>query len=126
MQLALKDNLPFVHLKIGYRGTEIEIADVLVDTGSATTILAADQVAKIGIMPEPSDILFTIRGVGGIEAVFTRQVDYLKMDRRKIMGFEIEVGGILGTDFLLRTGAIVNLHDLELEFSGEAQALSES
>jgi hypothetical protein len=41
MQLALKDNLPFVHLKISYQGEEIEIADVLVDTGSATTSMAS-------------------------------------------------------------------------------------
>jgi hypothetical protein len=126
MQLTLKDNLPFARLKVAYQGEEIEITDVLVDTGSATTILAADQVAKIGIVPEPTDILFTIRGVGGIEAVFARRAEYLQMDQQKVTNFEIEVGGmdygfeingILGMDFLLRTGAIVNLHDLKLELA---------
>ena len=62
MQLTLKDDLPFTRLKVVYRGDVIEITDVLVDTGSATTILAADQVAQIGILPEPSDTLYTIRG----------------------------------------------------------------
>jgi len=71
MQLTLKDDLPFTRVKVAYRGAEIEISDVLVDTGSATTILA----------------------------------DY---------GFEIN--GILGMDFLLQTGAIINLRDLSLDF----------
>ena len=55
MQLTLKDDLPFTRLEVAYQGAVIEITDVLVDTGSATTILAADQVAQIGDLPEPSD-----------------------------------------------------------------------
>lgn len=131
MQLTLKDNLPFVHLQIAYRGKEIEITDVLVDTGSATTILAADQVARIGIVPEPADVLFTIRGIGGIEAVFARRVESLRLGRQELTNVEIEVGGmdygfeingILGTDLLLHTGAIINLQDLTLEFADGSRA----
>jgi hypothetical protein len=60
--------------------------------------------------------------------VFTRQVEYLRVGQRGTPGFEIEVGGmdygfeingILGMDFLLRTGAILNLRELSLEFSDE-------
>ena len=75
MRLTLKDNLPFVQVTIVHQGKELTISDVLVDTGSATTILAADQVSQIGIVPEPSDTLYTIRGVGGIETVFTRRIE---------------------------------------------------
>lgn len=129
MQLTLKDELPFVCVTVSYQGAEIEVTDVLVDTGSATTILAADQVARIGIVPERLDVLYTIRGVGGIETVFTRRVEHLKIGRREVAGFEIEVGGmdygfeiqgILGMDFLLKAGAIINLHDLSLGFSKES------
>jgi predicted aspartyl protease len=129
MRLTLKDDLPFVRVTVIYRGAELEISDVLVDTGSATTILAADQVTRIGIVPEPSDILYTIRGVGGIETVFTRRIGQLRIGQREVTNFEIEVGGmdygfeiqgILGMDFLLQSGAIVNLRDLRLEFSSEA------
>jgi hypothetical protein len=42
---------------------------VLVDTGSATTILAAREVARIGIVPESSDMLYVIRGVGSRDGV---------------------------------------------------------
>jgi hypothetical protein len=40
MRLTLKDDLPFLSVTVAYQGAEIEIPDVLVDTGSATTILA--------------------------------------------------------------------------------------
>ena len=125
MQLILQDNLPFTRVRINYRGTEIEIPDVLIDTGSASTILAAHLVAEAGIEPEMSDILYTIRGVGGTEAVFSRRVDLLQVGPSTVSDFEIEVGGmdygfeingILGMDYMLRTGMIINLDELRLEF----------
>ena len=45
-------------------------------------------------MPESSDMLYVIRGVGGVETVFTRQVEYLSVGQRRVPGFEIEVGGM--------------------------------
>jgi len=129
MRLTLRDDLPFVQVTVIHRDAELEISDLLVDTGSATTILAADQVARIGIIPEPSDILYTIRGVGGTETVFTRRIGRLRIGQRDVTDFEVEVGGmdygfeiqgILGMDFLLQAGAIINLRDLSLEFPSEA------
>jgi len=55
MQLTLKDDLPFLTVKVAYCGVEIEVPHVLVDTGSASTILAADVVAQTGIVPELGD-----------------------------------------------------------------------
>ena len=58
--------------------------------------------------------------------VFARKVDYLKVGERSIPDFEIEVGGMdygfeingtLGMDFLIAAGAIINLHDMRIEFS---------
>jgi hypothetical protein len=56
----------------------------------------------------PEDTLHTIRGIGGSEVVFSRQVDYLAVADRALNGFEVEIGGmdygfeingILGMDF---------------------------
>lgn len=101
MQLTLKDELPFTTLKIAYQGAEIEVADVLVDTGSASTILSADIMAQIGITPEPTDML---------QRLSQFQIEIGGMD----YGFGIS--GILGMDFLVQAGAIIHLRDLELEF----------
>ena len=67
MRLTLKDDLPFVTVDVAYGGTQIEVPHVLVDTGSASTMLAADVVVQIGIVPEPGDALRMMRGIGGIE-----------------------------------------------------------
>lgn len=125
MRLTLKDDLPFVTVRIVFRGTEAEVPAVLIDTGSAGTILAADVVATIGIIPDLHDTLYAVRGVGGAEVVFARRVDRLMVGENGLDGFEIEVGGmdygfeingILGMDFLLRTGANIDLQALELRF----------
>lgn len=128
MQLILRDGLPFVSVTVAYRGRQAEIGDVLIDTGSASTLLAADAVARLGITPEPADILYTVRGVGGTEAVFSRRVERLQIGPRAVERFEIEVGGmdyglvlngILGMDILLATGAVLDLHRLALSFYAE-------
>ena len=125
MRLILKDSLPFTNVQLHYHGAEIEIPDVLIDTGSASTILAAHLVAQAGIEPEMSDTLYTIRGVGGTETVFSRRVDLLKVGPSTVADFEIEIGGmdygfeingILGMDYMLQTGMIINLDGLSLEW----------
>ena len=60
MQLALVNGLPFIVAKIRYHGLEIQVPDVLVDTGSASTVFSTDWGLKIGIMPEPSDTIRTL------------------------------------------------------------------
>ncbi|MCI0578188.1 MAG: retroviral-like aspartic protease family protein [Chloroflexi bacterium] len=125
MQLIVQDDLPFTTVKVAYARMEIEVPDVLIDTGSATTVLAADIVASIGIIPEPSDLLYTIRGVGGTEVVFVRRLERLAVGSKSITGLEVEIGGmdygfpingILGTDFLIQAGTIINLRDMQLQF----------
>jgi len=126
MRLSLRDDLPFVSIGLSFEGRSIEVQDVLVDTGSASTLVAADAVAGIHLTPLPTDDLRIIRGVGGTEAVFSRIVDYLRVGERTVPHFEIEIGGmdygfaingILGMDFLTRTGAIINLATLDIAFS---------
>jgi len=113
-------------VKLAYQGQAEEIQAVLVDTGSATTILVADLVASINIFPLPDDLLFTIRGVGGSEVVFTRKLDYLQVGDRRLPDFAVEIGGmdygfeingILGMDFLMKAGAVIDLQDLQIDFS---------
>jgi predicted aspartyl protease len=125
MQLTLQDDLPFVSVVLVYQGEALEIPNVLVDTGSASTVLAADWAARVKLIPEPDDILHTIRGIGGSEVVFVRRVEQLAVGESGLTGFEIEVSGtlygfgingILGMDFLTRAGAVIDLRHLRLEF----------
>ena len=111
-------------MTVVYRDASVEVPRVIVDTGSASTILNADLMETLGIVPEPSDRLGTLRGVGGREVVFARHVDRLLVGDTGMSDFEIEIGGmdygfgldgILGMDFVRGTGAIVNLRALNLE-----------
>jgi len=125
MRLTLRDDLPFVSIAVTHRGVTVEVADVLVDTGSASTVLSADVAATLGIRPEPTDRLRSVRGVGGSEVVFARRVDRLQLGSRCVDDFEIHVAGmdygfaiqgILGMSFLIKTGAVLNLRDLTLDY----------
>ena len=71
MHLQIRGELPFITLTLVHRGSVVEVENVLVDTGSASTVLNADMVALIGIVPEPGDKVRALRGVGGREFVFT-------------------------------------------------------
>ncbi len=117
MQLTLRDDLPFTRIGLTYAGNEIEIDDVLVDTGSATTVLGAHAVADVGIQPEMEDMLVTIRGVGGIETVYIRRVQALRIGQRVVENAEngFRINGVLGMDILIQTGAIIDLGQLTLE-----------
>jgi hypothetical protein len=125
MQLHLRDELPFMTVLVGYQGKALEIEHVLVDTGSASTLFAADFLARIGVVPEPGDKLYAVRGVGGSEAVFSREIDFVEVGAKRLEQFEIEIGGmdygfeingILGMDFLLAVEAIINLKTIQLQW----------
>ena len=96
---------------------------VLLDTGSAITLFAIDHMLSIGLQPGPNDAVHRIRGVGGTEFVFSKQLDGLAIGNLHVDRFVIEIGaldyglpldGILGVDFLLRTRAKINFNQLTI------------
>ena len=126
MRLTLKSNQIYTTVNVAYQGMSTDIPNVLIDTGSATSILAVDAVVNISIEPVLEDIFHTIRGVGGTEAVFVRHLDYLQVEQCRLLHFEIEIGGmdygfeingILGMDFLIRAKAIINLAEMRIDFA---------
>jgi Aspartyl protease len=131
MKLKLREELLFVEIALTNRGQTIHIPNVLVDTGSASTILDADLVYRVGISPESTDRVRWLRGIGGQESVYTRVVDKLAVGGFALQEFQIEIGemsygygfgGILGLDFLLEAGAILDLPELLLKFTAPQDA----
>jgi hypothetical protein len=55
LKIRLEDHLPFVTVTLGRGTREIVLERVLLDTGSAATMFAVDEVARLGIIPEPAD-----------------------------------------------------------------------
>jgi predicted aspartyl protease len=124
LKLRLKYNLPFVVATLSIKGQEVVMDEVLVDTGSASSVFIADKLFAIGMGFEPTDMLKRVYGVGGSEIVFTKKIDSLQVGDMVATNFEITVGamdygieldGILGMDFLQRVGAVIDLRHLVLE-----------
>lgn len=123
MRLAIKNRLLFAAAKVEYKGASLLLEDMLVDTGSGGTVLAADRVAAIGVVPAPEDTLRRITGVGGAEFVFEKEIDRLSVGDLVVERFKVEIGaldygfaikGILGLDFFRATRAVIDLGGLEL------------
>lgn len=124
MNLKIKSNLPFISATISYQGLSVDISNILIDTGSSSTIFAADMVEQIGIMLNDDDVPVAIKGVGGVELVYMRCLDYIKVGKSIISDFYVEIGGmnygfelngIIGMDFLLKTNAIIDLQQMRLK-----------
>jgi predicted aspartyl protease len=92
VQLTLRHDLAFVTATLTYRGATVSVPDLLVDTGAASTVINADLAADAGVFLEPRDRLRTLRGVGGREYVFVRDVDRLAIGEHGLDGFEVESG----------------------------------
>jgi len=123
VDITLQDGLPFVSIKITQSNQSVTIPNVLLDTGSAGTVFSTDLVAKVGLVLETNDIIRRIRGVGGSEFVFTKLVDEITLGDLRVENFEIEVGamaygfeigGIIGMDFLINVGAIIDLNQFQV------------
>ncbi len=123
MKIQLREGLPFVSVVLTHAGRQLTLQQVLLDTGSAGTLFAADQLLPLGLQLEPHDSIRRIYGVGGAEFVFVKHLDRLAVGKLQLDQVLIEVGalgyglpldGILGMDFLLRAGARINLAKLTL------------
>lgn len=126
MQLTSRHELAFVTATLTYRGASVEVPDVLVDTGAASSVFNADLVADAGIYLASNDLLRRLRGVGGHEYVFLRRIDRLTVGDHSLDNFDVEIGelddgfgigGILGMDFLRAARAVVDLGRLTIEFA---------
>ncbi len=122
MKIRMRDGLPFVKVTLIHQKTELEIEEVLLDTGSASTIFSYTLLESAGFELKSDDKLRQIQGVGGVEYVFARRIDRLIMNDFEATDFEIEVGamdygfkinGIVGMDFLVKGQFLINLAQLE-------------
>lgn len=124
MKIRIENGLSYISVTLTYRGRELTLDKVLLDTGSMGTIFAIDQVDSIDLLPEPNDRIREVYGIGdGREYVFTKTVDQLTSGQLSVQNFEVEIGamnygiemdGICGLDFLLQSKAILNFGKLDL------------
>jgi predicted aspartyl protease len=123
LNIRIQRGLPFVRALLTQNGKSLLLDQVLLDTGSETSVFSSDELAEIGVRAELEDVLHRTIGVGGFEYTFSKRLDAVALGTAELRDFEIQVGamdygfpvqGILGIDFLLRTRAVIDLDRLEL------------
>jgi len=123
MKLLSAHGLLFTEVRIHHDGSTLVVKNVLIDTGSSAILFRTDDLAKIGVKLENTDRIVSMMGIGGIEVVIQKQVDSLEVGELSLSPFRIQLGtvdygfginGILGVDFLLKVGAVLDLKTLEL------------
>lgn len=121
VKLELLYGLPVVEIDVVFQGNRLHLKRVLLDTGSAGTILDADAVSEIGVRPEGEDKTGIVHGIGGTEIVFTKWFDSVVLgdwtvDSCKVeigaMDYGIDVQGILGFDFIRAVKLIIDAEKL--------------
>lgn len=55
VQLKIVYGLPFVDVVLIHKANKVLVSNVLVDTGSASTIISADRAIELDLEPGPSD-----------------------------------------------------------------------
>src|SRR5687767_4674889 len=122
-QLKIIQGLPFVAAKLEANGKVIQLEYVLIDTGAAVSIFNTDDLKRIGIEQQLTDEIIKMSGIGGDEYVIEKQIDKISVDNLIVAPFLLQIGsmqygmridGILGTDFLQKTGAKIDFTNLTI------------
>lgn len=120
-QIRIIGGLPFTTAILEFNSKTIKLDYVLIDTGSETCIFKTDDVERLGMTQKMTDKVRRMRGIGGEEFVVEKQVDRLSVGDLVAVKFAIQTGaldygiqldGIIGTDFLRQTGAVVDFTQL--------------
>ena len=123
MKLKLDGGLPFITIEAGWRQSSLKLESVLLDAGSASTVLSADRLSTLGIKLEPEDPIHRIVGVGGGEFVYCKRLPWVTLGNCRALDFPVEIGamsygfridGILGMDLMQQIGLLIDLHKLEV------------
>jgi hypothetical protein len=81
-------------LTVRHGGSRIDVPEVIVDTGSARTLLSADVLLPLGVTASTGGHIHTLEGIGGIEHVFSHRIDRVVLQTRGRLDF-----GTLTLDF---------------------------
>lgn len=79
--------------------------------------------STLGIVPEPTDRIRRVVGIGGIEVVLAKRIESLALGDIQVRDFPIQIGamkygfplhGLLGTDFFVHARVVLDLDLLEV------------
>lgn len=121
--LRFEDEFLLATVQVTHQGRKLTLSRVLIDTGSGGAAFATDEMETIGVAPEKEDTVRQIRGFGGVETVVSKRIESLSIGAiivRNVdieistMGYDFGLQEIIGMDFLMQVGAIIDLAKLEI------------
>lgn len=121
IEIRLLNDLPIVAIDVSFNGQILHLSNVLLDTGSAGTILDADVVAEIGVKPEGTDQTAILHGIDGTEIVFTKRFDSVALGSSSVtpckvqigvMDYGIDIQGIIGFDFIHAASLVIDTSEM--------------
>jgi len=129
MKLYYDYSLPFTEIEFINASKSVKLSKVLIDTGSATTIISTETAISLGLGPQPDDELNLVRGVGGVESVYEKYVDIIVLDTAALNKMRVDVGAmqygfemdaIVGMDILEKAKVLINFNEMTLTAMAQA------
>jgi hypothetical protein len=124
MRIRIADNLPIIAATLEDGGIRLRFDKVLLDTGSVGTLFPFDILRDKGIQPPSNARIREMTGIGeSVESVVEFRVESLAVGELHVANFVIQAGNIdygyefdaiLGFDFLLEVGAMVDFDRMEM------------
>ena len=120
VKLRYQDDLLFTSLDLTINNETLKLANVLIDTGSATTLINADYIFLDG-----TEKILNVQGVGRYEKVLFKKIDNFQIDNFTLndisicvgdMDYGINIDCILGLDILKALNANISIKDMTLTF----------
>ena len=120
IDLKLKHSLLFCNLDIDIDDNTLHFDNVLIDTGSATTLINSDYILLDG-----SEKFINVYGVGGYEAVLNKYFDCISINNNSIhnivlsvgeLDYGIDIDMLVGLDLLKKLNANINIKDMTLSY----------
>lgn len=121
--ILFKNGLIFANATLTHGIINILLKNALIDTGSSSTVISSEISQKLGLKPEANDLINSVQGVGGLESVYEKKIDSIKLDVSEASNFHIQVGtmdygieleAIIGLDLLKECGTLLDLKNLIL------------
>ncbi len=123
MKILIRDRLPYITSTLFINNQNLVLSNTILDTGSASCVFKLKKITDCGFLIDRDIPIRTLHGIGGKEEVFTTRIQKLSVGDLIIDDFEIELGnmnygfdldGIIGLDFLMKVGAVIDFKNLEL------------
>lgn len=124
-KLNLKEGLLYTSISIVHDGKKVIVDDVIVDTGAFHTVIAPEFLDELDVGFSEDDRLVKASGYGGTVCYSVRKsIDKIQcgdivLENTRLDFGDIDpserVNGLLGLDFLMNAGVVIDLVDLIMD-----------